>query len=409
VAADDIVIVGAGPAGLMLAWHLASNGVPVRVLERHPDFAREFRGEYLQPSGLAALAAIGVVEELRARGLGEPIEEGALVMDGKLVMALGAGAGGLAVSQPGLLGLLDESCRRFPHYRLDLESAVTDVVRDESGRACAVTVRAKDGAVSRVEASLVVACNGRGSALRRHVDARVSELETPFEILWLRLHGFAAEERPKGGMIVGHADSVFVYYAAVGGAVQLAWAKRAGAAELRTKDPAELKRALLAAAPDAVRRLVERGFDERTPHQILKVVTDRLDRWHAPGLLLLGDAAHTMSPIGGQGVNIALRDAVVAANHLIPAAREGRLADEGVLEAIQRERAPEIERVQRFQAGLARVIFELPRWRRRFFFGVIAPLLRALGLVRPSELQQGVALVVPKFAVRIDEQAPSVR
>src|SRR5437762_332173 len=138
MSADEIVIVGAGPAGLLLAWQLASNGLPVRVLERHADFSREFRGEFLQPSGLAQLEAIGALAALRARRACIDVKDAKIYLGERLVIH--DEEPGLAVSQPALMGLLDEACGRFPHYRLEREANVTAPIL-EDGRATGVVAK----------------------------------------------------------------------------------------------------------------------------------------------------------------------------------------------------------------------------------------------------------------------------
>jgi 2-polyprenyl-6-methoxyphenol hydroxylase-like FAD-dependent oxidoreductase len=184
---EPVVIVGAGPAGMMLAHRLADGGVPVRVLERHKSFAREFRGEFVQPSVLSVLERLDLMRPLREKEAVVPIRAVRMHL-GARKFAENVGANGepvgQAVHQPSLLALLHERCARHAHYRLDLGARVDRLVQ-EGGRVRGV-VAAVGGGEERIAARLVVVCNGRSSPLRASLGMAADELEQPHSLLWLR-------------------------------------------------------------------------------------------------------------------------------------------------------------------------------------------------------------------------------
>jgi 2-polyprenyl-6-methoxyphenol hydroxylase-like FAD-dependent oxidoreductase len=225
-------------------------------------------------------------------------------------------------------------------------------------RVTAVTVR-RDGRDDQIETDLVVVCNGRSSALRKALGSQVTELQRPSSLLWLRFD-LTNQSHPLPETLDGFVmrRGFYVLYPTYGRRVQLMW-RRNRNAQLDWKSPvAILKEALLSDAPPHWRVFFEL-FNETTERQQLSVVCDRLARWWAPGVLFLGDAAHTMSPVGAQGLNVAIRDAIVASNHLIRAHRAGQPFSDTLLAGIEAERRPEIEHLQAFQVRAGR-IFDAP-------------------------------------------------
>jgi 2-polyprenyl-6-methoxyphenol hydroxylase-like FAD-dependent oxidoreductase len=394
---DPVVIVGAGPAGMMLAYQLAGSGIPVRVLERHADFFREFRGEFAQPSVLETWHSVGLLSALAGQERVIPIRAVRMHL-GAYPFAVSVGPdgspAGQAVHQPSLLGTLHERCSRRPGYQLDFSSPVTDLIL-EGGRVRGVVVKRAAGE-ERISASLVVICNGRLSALRKPLGVGTLELEKPYKLLWLR---FDLSERPDlwpdtlDGFVTRR--SFYVLYPTYGRRVQLMW-RRKRRYPLDWKAPtATLKAELLADAPAHWRPIFE-AMNEDTERQALSVVCDRLERWWVPGALLLGDAAHTMSPIGGQGLTVAIRDAVVAANHLVDAHRAGTAFDDA-LPRIEAERRPEIEKLQAFQARAGRIV-DAPGPAQWLMAHAVIPLATRLqGASYLRELQFGVTRVAMKF------------
>ena len=357
---DDIrpiVIVGAGPAGMMLAYQLASNGVPVHVVERHRDFERDFRGEIVQPSAYALLEQLGILDPLRRAGQCLPIR-GIRMFFRHIPFVSNVAPPGEhiaeAIHQASFLNLLHQQCSRFPHYRLDFDAPVADLSR-ENGRVSGVVVRRRDR-VDQIDARLVIVCTGRGSPLRKVAGLEAEQLEPSYKIFWLRFD------------LKGHADlspdildgyirrrSFFVLYSTYANRVQFMW-RRARAHPIDWKAPiAELKAELLDDAPKEWHPIIRQAMNDDTERQVLQVLCDRLRCWWSPGVLFLGDAAHAMSPIGAQGLAMAIRDAVVAANHLVRAHREGREPGDAICAAIEAERRPEVEKMQAFQVRTGRI------------------------------------------------------
>lgn len=394
-----IAIVGAGPAGMMLAYQLASNGVAVRVFERHKDFDREFRGEFVQPSVLEPLEQIGVLQKLSAAGKVVPIS--AVRMNrGSTVFATNLGPNGAPaghiVHQPSFLRLMHEECSRFPGYKLDLGARVDELISEE-GRVTGVGVRV-GGKQERVETRLVVACNGRNSILRKGVGAEVDELEQPYSVLWLRFELKEPDLVPETLDGFVNARAFCVLYPTYGGRAQLMW-RRSKSHPLDWKSPPDVLRAALLEDTPAQWHPILEALDDKTERQVLHVVCDHLRRWSAPGVLFLGDAAHTMSPTGGQGLSMAIRDAIVAANHMIEADRAGTPIDEELCGRIEAERRSEIEKMQAFQMRVGRIA-DAPGPVQWMLANVVIPIasrLQGEGMIR--ELQRGTTEVKMSFPV----------
>ncbi|WP_331110822.1 FAD-dependent monooxygenase, partial [Archangium sp.] len=315
----QVVIVGAGPAGMMLAYQLVTHGVPVRVLERHPDFEREFRGELIQPAALGPLEKLGILPLLVERKIALPnIERRLFVGQSRRVTVPGGKERGSLISQAGFLQVLHELCGHYPHYQLEFGTTALQAVR-ENDRVVALKTR-REGTEGRVEGDLFVDCSGRNSGLRKDVGIGAETSQLPADVVWLRFDFSDVPEALPDSLDVHMFGKgvVAVFHATTRSRLQVAYSAPGDLGGLR-KDLPELRRRLFPLVPPKLRPHLEKKLDENTETQFLRVVVTRLDRWHVPGLLFLGDAAHTMSPSGGQGLNLALRDSYVAANHLLDA------------------------------------------------------------------------------------------
>lgn len=355
---QEIVIVGAGPAGMMLAYQLASNGIKVRVLERHPDFEREFRGELMQRSVIEQLENAGILRLLAERGLLlTNIERQMFLGLKRKVQIPGPVEMGAIISQPGFLGLLHELCSAYPNYRLDFGTTVLETVQD-NGKVVALKTRGRQSE-GRVGGDLFIVCNGRNSALRKSCGLETELFPSTADALWLRFD-FAdvPEVLPKSLNVHMFGKGVVtVLSPSSANRLHIAYSAPGDLGSLRKNIP-ELRRALLPTLGEQVRRVVDAKLDENTESQMLKIIVDRVKSWHAPGILFLGDAAHTMSPSGGQGLNVAIRDTFVAANLLIPKLQHGEPIDAQVLQQIQDERQPEIGVLQRNQTRAAQMVMK---------------------------------------------------
>jgi 2-polyprenyl-6-methoxyphenol hydroxylase-like FAD-dependent oxidoreductase len=381
----QVVIVGAGPAGAALAYLLARRGIGVTLLERQTDFAREFRGEGLMPSGVDALVQMGLerdVDALPQRRLGcIEIFRGAqrLVRLALTPEQIGA-FGPRMVSQPALLEMLTTQAGQFPSFRLERGVTARDLLRDERGRV--VGVRAEDGGGRDYRGDLVIGTDGRTSVLRHRAGLHEERSPQAFDVVWCKvpLPAFLADGvTARAYLGRGHAALMFPSW---DGRLQLGWIIAKGTfGDLRRHGvDVWLEEMARHVSPDLAAHLRAERAAITQPF-LLDVVCDRLVRWTAPGLLLLGDAAHPMSPVGAQGINIALRDALVAANHLCPALERGDGPD--LLDAagrrIEEERLPEVSAIQELQQAPPRVLFGGGAW-RGVVVGVLLTLLVRAGL-----------------------------
>ncbi len=367
-ASPHVIVVGAGPAGAVLSHLLASRGVQVTLIERQRDFAREFRGEVLMPSGITVLDSLGIDAALEkvprlvpsafelygVRGLIFRVEIDPAAFDGPPPTI---------VSQPALLEALVAESQRTTSLRFLRGATVRELLRRD-GRVCGVRVRAEDGE-QRLSADLVIGCDGRSSSVRRSAGLEAESQELPMDVVWGKVPAPASYR----GQCVARAQlargHLFISYVNTEGLLQLAWVILKGTfGELRRQGAEQWVAEMAEHAPaDLSAHLRDEAASLQHPF-LLSTQSDRLPEWSIPGALVLGDAAHAMSPVGGQGLNIALRDAVVAANHLVPALRQGASAEaiDRITARIAAERLPEVVAIQRLQAFPPRVILPRTWW-----------------------------------------------
>jgi 2-polyprenyl-6-methoxyphenol hydroxylase-like FAD-dependent oxidoreductase len=385
----SVAIVGAGPAGAALALLLSRAGIRVTLLEREREFQRVFRGEALMPTGLDALYQMGMRERL-GRIASRTLESWEIFLDKRLIMQIPepvAALGELAprvVSQPELLEAFLAEASRHSGFDFRSPATVRGLLMD-GDRVRGVRAQTEQGEVE-IEADLVVGADGRASVVRQRAGLELDLLPESYDVLWLKLPCPAWLEGRCPVQIFASGPEVALGYVSWDGRYQLAWMLDKGSwREVRQRDwLVELARIL---ADDLAAHLL--GCRDRLERPVLlDVIVGRCPRWHAPGLLLVGDAAHPMSPVRAQGINLALRDAIVAANGLAPALREGReLAP--VLAAIQREREREVVKVQRLQwreVRGQRWARERPRLMKLLLR--LAPLFARTGFVQRSWLRQ---------------------
>jgi 2-polyprenyl-6-methoxyphenol hydroxylase-like FAD-dependent oxidoreductase len=360
-------VVGGGPAGMMLGLLLARAGVRVTVLEKHADFLRDFRGDTVHPSTLAILDEIGLKAKFDALPQQRVEQIKAQFADGRHPVIDFRGLRPFAylslVPQWDFLDFLADEARRFPSFELLTESEVTALTRSD-GRVTGVVAKTKQGTL-RVQADFVVGCDGRKSTVRQQSGLPTHDLGAPMDVLWFRLPRTSGDTDESFGAI---GKGQFCALLQRGEYWQIAYVIAKGSsAQLRSAPIASFRgdvARLLPFLADRVDKLA--SWDDV---KLLEVRVDRLRRWHAPGLLMIGDAAHAMSPIGGVGINLAVQDAVAAANALIPTLRRGEAPSERTLARLQARRMIPTRIIQGIQVGIQNL--------------VIAPALRERADERP--------------------------
>ena len=340
-------VVGGGPAGAVLALLLARQGVAVTLLEAHGDFDRDFRGDVLQPGALDLLGQLGLADRVLALALARyptpPIRTAAEAVAFQDVGRLRTPYPFVAVvPQVRLLGLVIAEARRCPTFRLVMGARAEALLRDAAGAVRGVRYRARDG-WHELRTPLVVGADGRFSRLRALAGLAPVRAASPIDQLWFRLPRRAAD--PAAGVYVGDGGWAVLHNR--GAEWQVGYSlPKGGYARLRAEGLEALRRAVALRIPWLGDRTG--ALHDWRQASLLVVEADRLRRWYRPGLLLIGDAAHTMSPVGAVGITVALQDAAVAANVLGPRLRGGRLglAD---LAAVQRRREGPVRLVQAYQ------------------------------------------------------------
>jgi 2-polyprenyl-6-methoxyphenol hydroxylase-like FAD-dependent oxidoreductase len=332
-------IVGGGPAGMMLGFLLARAGVDVVVLEKHKDFLRDFRGDTIHPSTLEIMAELGLLDEF----LKLPHQE---------ARTLGGAFGGLQFNfvdfshlptrckfialmpQWDFLNFLAEHGKHYPGFHLLMQAEATGLI-EEAGRIAGVRATIPDGPLD-IRADLVVGCDGRHSTVRALAGMKVDELGAPMDVLWFRLPRSPSDSDQSMGrfepgrifVLIDRGDYWQCAYVIPKGSIEDV--RRAGLDAFRA--------GLVQSMPMFADRVGElKDWDQI---KLLTVAVDRMPRWHRPGLLCIGDAAHAMSPIGGVGINLAVQDAVAAANILYEPLRRGRVGDDDLARVQKRREFP---------------------------------------------------------------------
>jgi 2-polyprenyl-6-methoxyphenol hydroxylase and related FAD-dependent oxidoreductases len=341
------VIAGGGPAGLMLGFLLARAGVDVVVVEKHGDFLRDFRGDTIHPSTMEVMHELGIIDEF----LGLPHTKAPRLtaeMGGRSVTIADFSRLPLRnrfiafMPQWDFLNFLSQKAKEYPNFRLIMPARVVDLVEDE-GCVRGVRVETPEG-MRTIRSQLVVGADGRNSVVRAKGGLDVESLGIPSEVLWMKLSRQAEDPSevtghagPRQGLVlIDRGDYWQCGYVVRGGTF----------ADIRAAGLEAFRRAVNDISPLPADRMNEvKSFDDVS---LLTVRIDRLKRWWKPGLLCIGDAAHAMSPIGGVGVNLAIQDAVAAANILSRPLREGRLT-EGDLAAVEKRRTFPTKATQKLQ------------------------------------------------------------
>ncbi len=340
-------IAGGGPAGVMLGFLLARAGIDTIVLEKHGDFLRDFRGDTIHPSTLQIMDELGLLDAFLARPHQKVPQVRALIGDDEVAFAdfgwLGTSCKFVALMpQWDFLDFLAEAGRRYPGFRLMMRADVVGLIED-GGRVAGLRAETPDGPVE-IRAALVVGADGRHSTVRERAGLEVVNIGAPIDVLWMRLSKRPDDAAETGGRVNYGAILVMLDR---GDYWQCAYViAKGGYDAIRARGLAAFRDQIARIAPFLGDRLGElKDWDDV---KLLTVAVDRLKQWWRPGLICIGDAAHAMSPVGGVGVNLAVQDAVAAANILAAPLRAGTVSA-GDLEAVQRRRTLAMRVIQKAQ------------------------------------------------------------
>jgi len=343
----DCAIAGGGPAGMMLGFLLARAGVDVVVMEKHADFFRDFRGDTIHPSTLEIMHELGLLDAFLKLPHQKVREIAGVIGDERITLAdfthLPTQCGFIAfIPQWDFLNFLAEHGKRYPGFHLRMQAEADGLLMD-GDTITGVQAKTPEGLLE-IQATLVVGADGRHSTLRALAGLEVEDFGAPMDVLWFRLSKRARDESETLGRF--QAGRIFIMLNR-GDYWQCAFVIPKGGFEaLRAQGIEVFRKEIVALNPALSDRVGEiASWDEV---KLLTVRVDRLKRWYRQGLLCIGDAAHAMSPIGGVGINLAVQDAVAAANILWEPLRQGRVAED-VLAKVQARRRLPVEMTQALQ------------------------------------------------------------
>ena len=340
-------ISGGGPAGVMLGYLLARSGIEVAVLEKWPDFFRDFRGDTIHPSTMEVLHELGILESFLNLPHDETQKFEGDIGEARVITADFAGLKMRCpfiafIPQWDFLNFISKEAQHYPAFHLMMETEAVDLIEEEG---CVAGIRAKNpkGEIE-IRADLVVGADGRHSTIREKSGLKIDNLGAPIDVLWFRIS--RKESDPKQSM--GRIDEgKMMVMLERGDYWQCGFIIRKGDFENIQKEGLESFRTTIA---DLMPFLHDRSREiaDWNSVKLLTVTVDHLQKWYKDGLLCIGDASHAMSPVGGVGINLAIQDAVAAANILIPKFLGGgvKLRD---LAAVQRRREFPTRLTQRLQ------------------------------------------------------------
>ena len=413
----QVVVVGSGPAGLALALLLARGGVSVTLVERRGEATGLLRGDGLMPSGLEALQRMGLGARLAGLPQRELLAWSFWVEGAPLFSArepMGSPVPCRLIDTPSLLTLLLQEAEQQASFRMLTGTGASDLLWDSAGERVTGVVL-DDG--RSLPADLVVACDGRGSRLRKQAGLALERQGPSLEVLWFTLEGEAASPlqhwlQGRFATLVGEGGSCALFSTARGG-VRLGWLSGAeprpapeGAEENKPAAEPSWPERLARLSPPELATLWRRfepaaAFPAPLPLTIQPALAPR---WWRPGLLLLGDAAHPMSPLRAQGLNMALRDAVVAAERLLPrlgpqpagTAAEPETLDAALaaIESLRRREVQTVQALQQHELERATLLRQRP-WLRRLVAATApwsGPLLARRWQAGQPTLRQGLPL-----------------
>ena len=365
-----ILIVGAGPAGAVLSYLLSREGITVTLVERQHHFDREFRGEILVPSGIEPFTQMGLEKKLKKvphvtfNGVEFYVNQEHVTtfsFNNKLFGQYNP----RWVSQPDLLEMLVGECLQFRNFKLIRGTRVRELIY-ENNRVVGATI-GRDKKQENLFADLVIGTDGRKSRVRSSLGSSFKTNSMPMDIVWLKAPNI--EPSSKLSVYIG-GGKLLISAPTHDDKIQLGFVIKKGSfKDIRKKGiPCLVETIAQHAGPILGNHLRRHSKQIKKPF-LLSTVADYVDSWAAPGALLLGDAAHTMSPVAAQGLNVAIRDSIVAANHLILAAakKPNQNKLDTATNKIQAERCTEIKTIQKLQSLPPKILFNNTWWTKLLF------------------------------------------
>jgi len=347
-------IAGGGPAGMMLGFLLARAGVDVAVLEKHADFLRDFRGDTVHPSTLDLIYELGLLDAFLDRPHQKIERLSAQIGEARIRMAdfshLPTHCKYIALMpQWDFLNFLAKQGKRYQTFDLHMQAEAIGLI-EEGGRVVGLRARTPDGTLT-IRADLVVGADGRHSTVREKAGLESDDYGAPMDVLWFRLSRKSSDDADT----FGHAEAgKMMVMLDRGDYWQCAFViPKGGIAMVKARGLDAFRVAVVQMSPFLADRIGElKSWDDI---KLLTVTVDRLRQWSRPGLICIGDAAHAMSPIGGVGINLAVQDAVAAANRLAAPLQAGRVTTED-LQAIQKRRTLPVRFTQWLQLTIQKRI-----------------------------------------------------
>jgi len=345
-------IVGSGPAGAVLALLLARKGIPVVLLEEHMNFDRDFRGDTIHPSVMQIMDQIGLADKLLQLPHTEAYNLPVQTAEGLITLAdfrrLKTRFPYIAmIPQAHFLEFITTEAKRYPNFHLVMGARVEKLI-EEDGYIHGVHYRGQDG-WHEVRAALTIAADGRFSRVRKLAGFEPVQTAQAMDVLWFRLPSKPGDSTVSSGRLGGGHILIMLNradYWQMGYIIP-----KGGYQKLRAAGLPALRQEIAGLLPEWADRLDT--IQEWKQVSVLSVESSRLPRWYRPGLLLIGDAAHVMSPVGGVGINYAIQDAVVAANVLSEPLKAGKIRLRDLAE-VQRQRAWPTRIIQAFQNFIQR-------------------------------------------------------
>jgi 2-polyprenyl-6-methoxyphenol hydroxylase-like FAD-dependent oxidoreductase len=347
-------IAGGGPAGMMLGFLLARAGVDVLVLEKHADFFRDFRGDTVHPSTLELVYELGLIDKF-------------LELPHQKVETLTGQVGAehlkmvdfrhlpthckfiVLMPQWDFLNFVAQHARRYKTFELRMETEATELI-EEGRRIVGLRAKTRDGTLT-IRADLVVGCDGRHSTVREKAGFECDDYGAPMDVLWFRMSRQQSDTTDTFGHI--EAGKLMVMLDR-GDYWQCAYViPKGGIERVKSEGLEAFRKRVVEMSPFLTDRVSE--LESWDDIKLLSVTVDRLRKWWRPGLICIGDSAHAMSPIGGVGINMAVQDAVAAANRLASPLRSGEVTDND-LQAIQERRVPPVRFTQWLQLTIQKRI-----------------------------------------------------